>query len=132
MIDQSQFYRCSCTCACSGYQVILPCGLGMTLKLNCHFTISLMSLFIAYQIWRYCMVGNFHEGFIFAFFENQEAISKTAKFSLSTCTAILVQLYFNLSSCPNSNRSQSVSVPLMDIVKSIRKLKSTIVRYKTE
>ena len=34
-----------------------------------------MSLFIAYQIWRYCMVGNFHEGFIFAFFENQEAIS---------------------------------------------------------
>ena len=35
------------------------------------------------------MVGNFREGFIFVFFESQEAISKikTAKFSLSMCTA---------------------------------------------
>ena len=54
----------------------------------------------------YHMVGNFHEGFLFAFFVSQEPFTKikTVKFLLATCKVNeprFNQAYFKLSSRSN-------------------------------
>ena len=61
------------------------------------------------------MVGNFREGFIFAFFTSQEPFAKikTAKFLLPTYNASEPRFslaYFKLSIHPTCNRSLSASV----------------------
>ena len=66
------------------------------------------------------MVGNFREGFIFAFFTSQEPFVKikTTKFLLPTYNAseLLFSLaYFKLSIHPTCNRSLSASVLSMAI-----------------
>ena len=75
------------------------------------------------------MVGNFHEGFIFVFFTNQEPFVKikTTKFLLSTCKVSELcfnPAYFKLSSHSNSNRSLSASVPLTAIAQATQEIEA--------
>ena len=74
------------------------------------------------------MVGNFCEGFIFAFFVSQEPFAKikTVKFLLSTCKAsepCFNPAYFKLHIHPNCNRSLSASVPSTAIAQTIQEIK---------
>ena len=75
---------------------------------------------------RNCMVGNFHEGFIFVFFVSQEPFAKikTAKILSSTCKRM------NRVSIPDllgtiyiaANRTVSVSVRLTAIAGAIQEI----------
>ena len=78
--------------------------------------------------YKYRMVGNFREGFIFALFASQELFAKikTAKFLLFTCEAsepCFNPAYFKLYIRPNCNRSLSASVPSTAIAQTIQEIK---------
>ena len=68
------------------------------------------------------MVGNFREVILFAFLASREQLAKI-KFAknflrLRGMNDVSSSCYFKLPSSPNSNRSLSVSVPLMAITQA--------------
>jgi len=80
-------------------------------------TVEYVGIFI------YHMVGNFREGFIFAFFASQEPFAKikTAKILLSMCE--VNELHFNpWPTYTATNRSVSASVPLTAIAEAFQKI----------
>ena len=68
----------------------------------------------------YRMVGNFREGFIFAFFASQEPFAKTAKILLSTCE-VNEPRFYPRPTYTAANRSLSASMPLTAIAEAIQK-----------
>ena len=75
----------------------------------------------------YHIVGNFREEFIFVFFASQKPFTKneTAKFLLAMCKVsepCFNLAYFQLASRSNSNKSLSMSVPLMAITQAIQEI----------